>query len=319
MPSYKKLSPGVFPGIGGSQAAMILGQNKYKSALDFWEEYKGVVEPFDGNLATELGKATEQINMALYQRRTHNIVYSYPPEIDTDGGWFRRSPDGIIRSSDGEDRLIIFEAKSSFSFGATKLFPNESFPEDLPEHYEVQCQWYMSRDYDGIIAEETHLSALITTPNHKVYTIYRDGPRCEMMLEFIEDWWKKYIVGDIPPPKKQSDDAKDVLRKTSGNVVVLDEAKVDVINKFVESKDDLAKAKKRFDKSKAKVIHVIGDHDGVSGDWGRITNKVYDRSSLDQKLLLEQLTKEVGEKRAIEIIGSSKKTVTSRKFYTSFK
>ena len=83
--AFTKLEPGDYPGIGGSDISSILGLSKYRTAFDFWEENKGVRERFNGNLPTNIGLSTEQLNMSVYQKRTHNIVYYYQSEIDD---WF---------------------------------------------------------------------------------------------------------------------------------------------------------------------------------------------------------------------------------------
>ena len=314
--AFTKLEPGDYPGIGGSDISSILGLNKYRTALDFWEENKGVRERFNGNLPTNIGLSTEQLNMSVYQKRTHNIVYYYQAEIDD---WFRRSPDGIIRN-DEEDKLIIFEAKSSFSFGALKMFPDENDAESLPQRYQLQCQWYMARPYNGLFATETHLSAILTTPTHRLYTIPRDPSVCSMMLEFADDWWKKYIVGDIPPPKKQGDDAKGIIHETTGNLVKIEDEKgIGAIEKYIEARETYDSSKRQLDSQKKTLMRLIGDEDGIYGDWGKITNKPYERTQLDKDRLYRRLCKELGEKKAVEVLNDVKKTTSSKKFYTSFK
>jgi len=316
--SYRKIEPGDYPGIGGSDISAVLGLNRYRTALDFWEEIKGVKEPFQGNLPTELGLANEQFNIACYQKRTANIVFAYPPEVD---GWYRRSPDGIIRTGDEENKLVIYEGKTSFSFGALKLFPQEEDGDQLPKRYLLQCQWYMAQPYDGIIAHETHLSALLTTPTHRVYTIEREDDVCSMMLEFAKDWWEKYVVGDIPPPKKQTDDARDILESsTSGKLLKIEDGIGQVkLEEYVEAKGIHDLWKSNLDKCKKALIKFIGDEDGMYGEWGKVTHKAYEQSRVSQDLLYKNLVEALGEQEAIELLDKSKVSSTKKKFYTNFK
>src|SRR6266498_356296 len=61
--------------IGGSDARIIMGSDE-AALVRLWREKRGEVEPEDlsGNLIVQLGKATEDLNRAWYERNTGQAV-----------------------------------------------------------------------------------------------------------------------------------------------------------------------------------------------------------------------------------------------------
>ena len=61
--------------IGGSDARIIIG-NDEPTLIRLWREKRGEIAPQDlsGNLLVQLGKATEELNRAWYERNTGRIV-----------------------------------------------------------------------------------------------------------------------------------------------------------------------------------------------------------------------------------------------------
>src|SRR3984885_13947855 len=93
--------------IGGSDARFIVGEDE-GALLRLWREKRGEVEPEDlsGNLAVQLGLATENLNRRWYEAQTGKIV--------TDVQMWRRHPTlrWMAATLDGRvDGADVFEAK----------------------------------------------------------------------------------------------------------------------------------------------------------------------------------------------------------------
>src|SRR5580704_13257637 len=92
--------------IGGSDARIIVGEDE-GALLRLWREKRGEVDPEDlsGNLAVQLGLATENLNRRWYQARTGKIV--------TDVQMWRRHPTlrWMAATLDGRVEESVFEAK----------------------------------------------------------------------------------------------------------------------------------------------------------------------------------------------------------------
>ena len=92
--------------IGGSDARVIVGEDE-EALLRLWREKRGEAEPEDlsGNLAVQLGLATENLNRRWYQAQTGKIV--------TDVQMWRRHPTlrWMAATLDGRVEDSVFEAK----------------------------------------------------------------------------------------------------------------------------------------------------------------------------------------------------------------
>lgn len=61
-------------GIGSSDVSAICGLNEWRTPYQVWAEKIGIVEPFAGNEATEIGLAMEPVIADLYAKRTGHVV-----------------------------------------------------------------------------------------------------------------------------------------------------------------------------------------------------------------------------------------------------
>jgi predicted phage-related endonuclease len=97
--------------IGGSDARVIMGDDE-AALVRLWKEKRGEIEPEDlsGNLAVQLGVATEDLNRAWYERNTGNAVTDIQRRVRHPvNRWMGATLDGMVEGSDA-----VFEARSSF-------------------------------------------------------------------------------------------------------------------------------------------------------------------------------------------------------------
>lgn len=302
-------------GIGGSDIAVILGLNKYRTPLDLWKERKGLKEPFQGNLSTRIGLALEPQNIAEYKDRTGNPVAMYESAVD---GWYRRSPDGLVFKDNVP--TIVYEGKTSFSFGANRMFGPESDGQDgVPESYQLQVQWYMAKPFGQTIVGECHVSALLTGPDHRLYTVHRNDELCRDMLQVAEHWWGAHIVGDIPPEAGAGDHADMVKRISTGNLFEVEEHPA--IEEYQKAKADEADAKKRVKTHRNTLVKFIekNESDGLHGDWGTIRYTPVESKRLNREMLVTELSKTMSKDGALALIERASKTAASSRFTTKFK
>jgi len=302
-------------GIGGSDIAVILGLNKYRTPLNLWRERKGLDEPFQGNLSTRIGLALEPQNIEEYEGRTGNSVVMYHGAVD---GWYRRSPDGLIYKGDAPS--LVYEGKTSFSFGANRMFgPESDGPDGVPESYQLQVQWYMARPFGDNLIDECHVSALLTGPDHRLYTIRRDDKLCRDMLQVAEHWWNTHIVGDIPP-EDTTGEYKDITdRVRTGKLHEVEDNSS--VEEYQKAKDDEADAKKRVKKHRDALIKVIekNESDGLHGSWGVIRYTPVESKRLNKEALVSELSQIMTKKEAQSLVNKAYKTTASNRFTAKFK
>ncbi len=94
--------------VGGSDARIIMGADD-KALVHLWREKRGEIAPQDlsGNLLVQLGKATEELNRAWYERNTGRTVRDVQSFVRHSGiRWMAATLDGIV---DGVE--AVFESK----------------------------------------------------------------------------------------------------------------------------------------------------------------------------------------------------------------
>ena len=94
--------------IGGSDARIIMGQDE-AALLRLWQEKRGEMPKPDlsGNLAVQLGLATEALNRRWFERNTGSIVTAVQKRVyHPVNKWMVATLDGIVKGSGA-----VFEAK----------------------------------------------------------------------------------------------------------------------------------------------------------------------------------------------------------------
>lgn len=193
-------------GIGGSDAATILGLNPYKSNIDLWEEKTGRKEAIDisdkpyvkyGTEAEEHLRELFKLDFPQYEvSHEENTIIKhkkYP--------FLFASLDGqLIDKETGE--LGILEIKTT---NILQSMQKEKWKDKIPDNYYCQVLHYLNvtdysfvvlkaqlkYDYDGDIRLET-----------RHYTILRE--EVEEDIKWLEtkeiEFWKEYVEKDKKPP-----------------------------------------------------------------------------------------------------------------------
>jgi predicted phage-related endonuclease len=118
--------------IGGSDARIIMGCDE-EALIRLWREKRGEVGPEDlsGNLIVQLGKVTEDLNRAWYERNTGRAVGDVQRLVKHSAiPWMAATLDGIV-----EGTGAVFEAKF--------MLPWSFSEESAAEKYMAQVQHNM--------------------------------------------------------------------------------------------------------------------------------------------------------------------------------
>lgn len=206
MPSREEWLEERKKGIGGSDAAVILGLNPYKNNIRLWEEKTGKVQAEDisdkpyvkyGTQAEDLLRELFKLDFPQYEvSHDENTIIKHPkyPFLFT-------SLDGqLVDKETGE--LGILEIKTT---NILQSMQKEKWKEKIPDNYFCQVLHYLNvtgysfailkaqlkYDFDGDIKLET-----------RHYKINRcDFEEDIKELEKAEvEFWTKYVEKDIQPP-----------------------------------------------------------------------------------------------------------------------
>jgi len=182
-------------GIGGSDAAAILGLNRFKSPLQVYLEKRGEAEPDDlsGNERVYWGNRLEALVADEYEKRTGrkvrrvNAVLQHPRHP-----WMLASLDRDVVAGDR-----ILEVKTT----AGGEDWGEEGTDQVPVHYLIQAMHYLA--VTG--ASVCDLAVLISGRNFRVYQILRDNDLIETMIEQEQEFWQNVQDGNPPPPRSLED------------------------------------------------------------------------------------------------------------------
>ncbi len=188
-------------GIGGSDAAAVIGANKYCSRLSLWAEKTGRASPQADNPRMRLGRDLEAYV-------TQRFVEKTGMQVRASGAMYVHDVHNfIIANLDGEivGENAGLECKTAnFSFSK---FPD--IADDLPPHYLAQCRHYINvMGYDKM-----YLAVLdFSSGELGVFEIPRDR-KCNELLAAEVDFWNNFIIPDKRPDPDGSDSAEETLKQ----------------------------------------------------------------------------------------------------------
>ena len=196
-------------GIGGSDAASVLGVNPYKSNVDLWREKTGRKEPEDisEKPAVKYGKQAEEYLRALFMLDYPQYTLDYAPydqHINNDYPFMRASFDGLLTDQDGTKGIL--EIKT------TTIYKPEQWDEwdgRIPINYFCQVLHYFGID-EALKFCKLKAQIKYTKPNDpevyattRHYHILREKhlKDIELLMEAEKQFWQ-YVEQDKEPPMK---------------------------------------------------------------------------------------------------------------------
>ena len=257
-------------GIGGSDAAAILGLSPWKSPLDVWLDKTGrapamTVDP-DREDLLYLGQVLEPAIAAMYERKTNRELVQVK---------------GIVRHSEypciigTPDRLVVgerrgVELKSEHAFVDKFGDPGT---DEVPEYYAVQCMQYMAiEEFDA-----WDLALLHGGAKFAIYTLNRNREVEIEMIRLLCDWWDRHVVADVPPPIDGSESATRYLanefRRNARPLADANEVETKLALELGRIRAQFAELEDYKKLLENRIRQAIGDRDGIRGSFGKVTWK----------------------------------------------
>lgn len=188
-------------GIGGSDAAVIVGVNPWKSRYQLWAEKTGKIEPEDlsDNEPVYWGNVFEQAVADRFAELTGKKVRKCGTLQDEEHAFMLANVDRLVV---GENAGL--ECKTANGFKA-----KEWEGEEVPAAYLIQCQWYMM--VTG--AEKWYIACLIGGQKF----VWKEVPRNESDIESLRsmaiDFWQNYVLADVAPEVDGSESCTETLNQ----------------------------------------------------------------------------------------------------------
>ena len=264
-------------GIGGSDASVIVGLNRWKSPFQLWLEKTGRAAPEDlgGNEYVYWGKVLEEAVAQRFCELTGKKVQRR--------GLLQMDEYPFILAS--VDRMVVgenagLECKTCNGFAAKEWEDDE-----VPTAYYVQCQHYMM-----VTGCERWYIAVLIGGNHFVWKeIPRNDNEIDLLLQAEIDFWHKVEAG-IMPEVDGSESCKDALaaefRGGNAEPLTLPDA-AEVIIERIRALDDAKKnTEEDLEHHKNQLRRLMGDYElGYAGDYKVTWKTQAGRTTVDSKAL----------------------------------
>lgn len=181
-------------GIGGSDAAVIVGLNRFGSPLRLWADKHGLGGEAEETEVMRQGTDFEEYVARRWAEATGKKVRRR--------NYMFRNTDYPFAIAD-VDREVVGE-NAGLECKTTSVYNKSDFENgEIPPTYYVQCQHYMAvMGYDRM-----YLAVLVLSKAFYRFVIERDEQEIAALMEQEKGWWAEYIEGDsVPDPDGSEED-----------------------------------------------------------------------------------------------------------------
>lgn len=296
-------------GIGGSDAAAVVGESPFKSRIDVWQERVTGVPPMFDSERAEVGRLLEDPILRWYElgapawpRYGGPLRVVKPPTVyHRDRTWHRGSADGLayiteavehLGANIGAGDLLAYptvpdhaiEVKTH-GWAASRSYEttDDGVPIDVPPDKRIQVAWYLAL-YDLPWAS---LCALLDTHNRRTYVIEHDRELEDTLLEEVENFWRRYVLTGEPPDPDGSESYRRWLGqrfKKHTAELVASSPEIDAeITRLLRIKRIQKRLEQARELSEQRIKAHIGDAEGINSVIGKVTWKSQRSGKLREK------------------------------------
>ena len=265
-------------GIGGSDASIVCGINRYKSPVELWLDKTGQMPAQEAGEAAYWGTQLEGIVRNEFSKRTGIFVAETHELLQSEEHPFMLANlDGVCDVP--EYGPCIFEAKTASAFKAGE------WEDSIPDAYQLQVQHYMA--VTGYKA--AYIAVLIGGNSFKWKCIERDDELIFMLIQLESDFWQ-HVQDGTPPPLDGSDAAAKFLAdrfpaSSPNSKIALPTSAVDLLLQYDDACQQLEAINERKQQAENRLKEMMGDNE-VGTVGGRIvTWKSMSQERLDSKTL----------------------------------
>lgn len=264
-------------GIGGSDASVIVGLNKWKSPFELWMEKTDQKEPKDlsENEAVYWGTQLEDMVAREFAKRTGKKVQRCGVLQHDEFPFLLAS---IDRRIVGEDAGL--ECKTASGYNGLEWADDE-----IPDAYYVQCQHYLA--VTGW--KRWYIACLIGGQRFVWKCVERNEDDIKALIDAEKDFWDKVKWIEMPAVDGTESCTKALCERFHGGDPAIDLPKdaEDIFTRIDELTETEASIKAQIEERKNELRALLGDAEaGVTAGGRRVTWKTQaGRVTIDGKRL----------------------------------
>ena len=267
-------------GIGGSDAAAIVGLSPFTSPFKLFQVKRGMEIDEPETEAMRLGRRLEAGIAEEYAERKGYVLAEAPPFIRSKSHPFMFA---------NLDRLIVESPRGPGGYEGKNLSGFTQLDDGVPDYIWIQCQHYMH------VCELAWfgLAMLIGGTRLVDFEIERDDEAIDMLIDSQVEFMRRVESND-PPPMDGSERTSQLLRRMypegNGRTIILDDPTAPGRARQIDAlKEQEKEIKKGYKAIQQEFIKTLGKNEvAVIPGYGRIsykTTRFDDTVEIDQERL----------------------------------
>lgn len=280
-------------GIGGSDAAALVGLNEYATPFSVWADKRGILPEQQETEAIRLGRDLEPYVASRFAERSGLKVQRVNAVLGNEQYPFALA--NIDRRVMGRKRAGL-ECKTTSAWHV-KEFKGGAFP----DRYYVQCvhylavtgypRWYVAALVMGQGFYVYQMSRIEgdPTPDYCDGSVYVDDGEIDALMGAEEAFWREHVLTGIPPAvdgEKPTTAAVEAMTGSQERREIVMLGCEDAVRNYVELGTQIEVLKKEQMKQRQAILLALdGAPRGVCSGW-EITNTPSVRRTFDSKAFI---------------------------------
>ncbi len=265
-------------GIGGSDASVVCGINRYKSPIELWMDKTDQLPYQEAGEAAYWGTILEPLVASEFTKRKGIEVRRQKKLLQSkEHPFMLANLDGICKHPDYG--TVIFEAKTASAYKSSE------WEDAIPDEYMLQIQHYMAvTGYKG-----AYIAVLIGGNTFKWRFIERDEELISMLIQLEAEFWS-YVQSETPPPLDGSDASANFLANRFPNSapksqIVLPDSATELIAEYAAASEQEKAITEQKKKAENLLKAMLGDNEIGTTAEHIVTWKSVSQERLDSKML----------------------------------
>lgn len=270
-------------GLGGSDAATVVGLNPWSSKLALYADKMGLSEEKPDNEAMRQGRDLEAYVAERWAEVTGKAVQRVNAILFNEDYPFALA---------NIDRKVVGE-KAGLECKTTSVYNRSDFENgEIPPQYYTQCVHYMAvTGYD-----RWYLAVAVLNKAFHVFTIDRNEKEIAALMEAERIFWEEHVVKGNPPDPDGSESSMAIL----DNKIFIDDTELmpdaeDLFDELERVQGMLKEYEDEKDELKQKIIARLGNKARGQAQKWTVTYLPQERTSIDRAKLLKLFPQAYGE------------------------
>ncbi len=252
-------------GIGGSDAAKVLGVSRWGGPLSVYLEKKGLYIPDDPGEPAYWGTVLEDVVAREFEKRSglrvqrQNKIFTHP-----DYPWMLANI----------DRRIVGQKKGLECKTASNFMGDEWEGDELPDAYYIQIQHYMA----VMGWEACWVACLIGGQRYVQKEVQRNPELINTIIEKEREFWEEHFLKDVPPPVTPFDNPNSLWPEQTEDDMVqdIDEETITIAQSLARVQATIKGLENEEERLKGILKAKIGEKAGIQGicSWKQAKSKM---------------------------------------------